>query len=207
MNIKENITNLIFKTDLSMYKISKATGVSEQVLGKYKNGDSRIDNMPLETALKLNSFYESLNVEVGSTTLKTYKWLKDHNGYDNDDLDAKIKSVEGFKTYLLDNKMYGLHFIWTVQHTDFSVQNVVEIVEVGTFENEYGVNTEYVDGYGLYYVSDDLDNVYYINSLYGYDQFKTENARKGYGDLSSLDSFIEWYVEKPKIIKKFFKKY
>lgn len=202
MNIKENISNLIFKSGISMYKISKETGVSEPVLGRYKNGSSQIDNMPLETALKLNSFYESLNVEVESSTVKTYKWLKDRNGYDNDDLDAKLKTVADFKEYLLENEMYGLHFVWTIQQTDFSVQTVVEILEIGEFEDENGITQEYVDTYDLYYVSYNSDSVYFVNSLYGYDQLKTQNVRKGYGDLKQLDSFIAWYLEKPKIIKK-----
>lgn len=202
MNIKENISNLIFKSGVSMYKISKATGVSEPVLGRYKNGSSQIDNMPLETALKLNSFYESLNVEVESATIETFKWLKDRNGYDNDDLDAKLKTVADFKEYLLANQMYGLHFIWTIQQTDFSVQTVVEILEVGEFEDENGLTQEYVDTYDLYYVSHNMDNVYYVNSLYGYDQLKTQTVRNGYFDLKQLDSFIVWYLEKPKVIKK-----
>lgn len=202
MNIKENISNLIFKSGISMYKISKETGVSEPVLGRYKNGSSQIDNMPLETALKLNSFYESLNVEVESSTIKTYKWLKDRNGYDNDDLDAKLKTVADFKEYLLANQMYGFHFVWTIQQTDFSVQTVVEILEIGEFEDENGLTQEYVDTYDLYYVSHNMDSVYFVNSLYGYDQLKTQTVRNGYFDLRQLDSFIAWYLEKPKVIKK-----
>lgn len=52
----ELIQWLIFDSGVSNYKISKETGVTEQLLGHYKNGKKDIRNMTLDTAIKLTEY-------------------------------------------------------------------------------------------------------------------------------------------------------
>jgi len=56
MSIKNNIEAL-FKSRISNYKISKATGIAQTTLGDYSTGKSKIGNMKLDHAEKLNEFY------------------------------------------------------------------------------------------------------------------------------------------------------
>lgn len=56
MSIKNNIETLL-KSEISNYKISKATGIAQTTLGDYTNGKSKIGNMKLDHAVKLNEFY------------------------------------------------------------------------------------------------------------------------------------------------------
>lgn len=56
--MKKIIEYLLFKSDVSNYQISKKTGISQVVLGKYTNGKSEMGRMTLDNALKLKKFFE-----------------------------------------------------------------------------------------------------------------------------------------------------
>ncbi|MEJ8777614.1 hypothetical protein [Pseudogracilibacillus sp. ICA-222130] len=60
MNIKENISKLLFDSGLSNYKISKDTGIAQTTLGRFTTKKSDIDNMSLGNAIKLNEYYSRL---------------------------------------------------------------------------------------------------------------------------------------------------
>lgn len=54
--IKENIKNLL-DSDITNYRIYKDTGVAQSTLSDLKNGKSKIEDMRLSVALKLNDYY------------------------------------------------------------------------------------------------------------------------------------------------------
>lgn len=54
--MKENIKKLL-ESDISNYRISKETGIAQTTLGDYSRGVSKIGNMKLDHAIKLNEFY------------------------------------------------------------------------------------------------------------------------------------------------------
>lgn len=56
MNIKENIEKLI-QSEISNYRLYKETGVAQSTLSDLKSGKSKIGNIKLDVALKLNEFY------------------------------------------------------------------------------------------------------------------------------------------------------
>ncbi|MGX7091164.1 helix-turn-helix domain-containing protein [Hutsoniella sourekii] len=58
------IEKLIFDSDITTYRIAKETGIATQVLDRYKNGGSKIENMSLKNASKLVDFYKEY-VEPG----------------------------------------------------------------------------------------------------------------------------------------------
>jgi len=56
MDIKENIENLL-QSEISNYRIHKETGVAQSTLSDLKSGKSKLGNVKLDVALKLNDFY------------------------------------------------------------------------------------------------------------------------------------------------------
>ena len=60
MSLRQDIEDLFNAWENNLvtgYKISKSTGVSQQLLGKYRDGERSIDRMALETAEKLSEYY------------------------------------------------------------------------------------------------------------------------------------------------------
>ena len=55
--IINNIKKLLFESEISMYEVSKATGIPQTTLSRFKRKESDIENMSLKNALKLNDFY------------------------------------------------------------------------------------------------------------------------------------------------------
>lgn len=64
--IKKNIEKLL-NSDLSNYRISKRTGIDQATLSRIKNGKTKIDDMKLDNALKLNNFWEEYKMEIVNT--------------------------------------------------------------------------------------------------------------------------------------------
>lgn len=56
-NIKKNIEELLFNSDVTMYEVSKATGIAQTTLSRFTRKESDIENMSLRNALKLNEYY------------------------------------------------------------------------------------------------------------------------------------------------------
>lgn len=52
-----NIKRLLFTSNISMYEVSKATGIPQTTLSRYVRKESDIENMSLKNALKLNDYY------------------------------------------------------------------------------------------------------------------------------------------------------
>lgn len=57
--MKRDIEWLLFESEISIYEISKATGISQQTLYKYTNKISDIKNMTFGNALKLHKYYKN----------------------------------------------------------------------------------------------------------------------------------------------------
>ena len=55
--MKRNIKKLLTDGNISRYKISKDTGISQATLSDYATGKSKIGNMKLDHALKLNEYF------------------------------------------------------------------------------------------------------------------------------------------------------
>lgn len=59
MKIKENIKKLL-ESDITAYRISKETGISESQLSRMKKGEIEIGRITLDNAIKLNKFWEEV---------------------------------------------------------------------------------------------------------------------------------------------------
>lgn len=56
-DIKSNIKKLLNDEGISNYRIYKDTGITQSTLSDLKNGKSRIGNLKLDHALKLNDYF------------------------------------------------------------------------------------------------------------------------------------------------------
>lgn len=56
MDIKENIKRLL-ATDISSYEINRQTGVTRQLVDKYRKEPGTIGKLTLDNALALNEYY------------------------------------------------------------------------------------------------------------------------------------------------------
>ncbi|WP_277680324.1 hypothetical protein [Gracilibacillus dipsosauri] len=64
--IKENIEKLL-NSELTNYRISKLTGIDQATLSRFKNGKTKIGDMKLDNALKLNNLWEEYKMEIVNT--------------------------------------------------------------------------------------------------------------------------------------------
>lgn len=53
----EEVKYLLFDSGVSNYRISKATGIAQSTLSDYVNHKTKIERMPVETAIKLHNYY------------------------------------------------------------------------------------------------------------------------------------------------------
>lgn len=58
--MKKAIEYLLFKSSVTNYQISKATGITQVLLSKYARGVSDIGRMTLDNAIKLHNYYKEL---------------------------------------------------------------------------------------------------------------------------------------------------
>lgn len=61
--IKKEIEWLLKESGLSNYKISKGTGISEVMLGRYSSGKVEVGRMSLDNAIKLHTYFVKLAKE------------------------------------------------------------------------------------------------------------------------------------------------
>ena len=62
MEIKENIKKLL-ETDISSYEINRKTGVTRQLIDKYRKEPNTIGRLTLDNALALSKYYETIKKE------------------------------------------------------------------------------------------------------------------------------------------------
>ncbi|UPQ86447.1 hypothetical protein M0R79_03485 [Ignavigranum ruoffiae] len=62
MDIKENIKKLL-ETDISSYEINRKTGVTRQLIDKYRKEPNTIGRLTLDNALALSKYYETIKKE------------------------------------------------------------------------------------------------------------------------------------------------
>lgn len=58
--MKNAIEYLLFRSNISNYQISKATGISAVVLGKYTTGKSEVGHMKLDNAEKIYHYFKEV---------------------------------------------------------------------------------------------------------------------------------------------------
>lgn len=61
MDIKQNILSLL-ATDISSYEINRQTGVTRQLVDKYRKTPETIGKLTLDNALALNQYWIELNI-------------------------------------------------------------------------------------------------------------------------------------------------
>ncbi|MGY4105148.1 helix-turn-helix domain-containing protein [Ignavigranum ruoffiae] len=62
MEIKENIKKLL-ETDISSYEINRQTGVTRQLIDKYRKEPETIGRLTLDNALALCKYYDDIKKE------------------------------------------------------------------------------------------------------------------------------------------------
>ena len=83
MKIEINKIKQLFDSDISGYKISQETGLSQGLIYEYKRGDKKVENMTLETAEKLmkfikeNEMKEMIYLRIAET--ETDGWIEDYD--------------------------------------------------------------------------------------------------------------------------------
>lgn len=55
-----DVEHLLFESDVSIYQISKGTGIGETTLHKYRRGQANITNITFNNAIKLQKYYDQL---------------------------------------------------------------------------------------------------------------------------------------------------
>ncbi|SDI40145.1 helix-turn-helix domain-containing protein [Dolosicoccus paucivorans] len=66
MIINTNKIKELFKSDITNYQISKATGIATQSLDNYRLYDSKIENMRIGTAYKLCEYWDEVQQGKGN---------------------------------------------------------------------------------------------------------------------------------------------
>lgn len=61
--MKKQIEWLLTESGISNYKISKETGISEVMLGRYSSGKVEVGRMSLDNAIRLYDFYIKVSKE------------------------------------------------------------------------------------------------------------------------------------------------
>lgn len=51
----------LLDSDITGYAISKATGVSATMIGRYKNNEANIENISLKNAIALTNYYNAIS--------------------------------------------------------------------------------------------------------------------------------------------------
>lgn len=62
MGIKDNIKKLL-ETDISSYEINRQTGVTRQLVDKYRKEPETIGKLTLDNALALSKYYDNIKKE------------------------------------------------------------------------------------------------------------------------------------------------
>lgn len=93
MRISDKVRAL-FDSDITDYRISQDTGVSQPVVTRYHNGTSDIDNMPLGTAEKLSKYWDAAMIDVA---------LRDEDG-DDERLRTFPKRFAAFGQEMVDEQ-------------------------------------------------------------------------------------------------------
>jgi transcriptional regulator with XRE-family HTH domain len=71
--IKEAVEQLLFKSNVTSAQISKQTGIGQNSLGRYRNGESEVDNMTFANMAKLYKYHLKLEEENGVKVVKVEK--------------------------------------------------------------------------------------------------------------------------------------
>lgn len=78
--IKENIKNLL-DLDISSYEISRKTGVTRQLIDKYRKEPETVGKLTLDNALALNQYWEELNMSLEEKILKALSVMDEEIRY------------------------------------------------------------------------------------------------------------------------------
>ncbi len=83
MKIEINKIKQLFDSDISGYKISQETGLSQGLIYEYKRGDKKVENMTLDTATKLMKFIEENEMKemiyLRIVETETDGWIEDYD--------------------------------------------------------------------------------------------------------------------------------
>jgi DNA-binding Xre family transcriptional regulator len=130
MKIKENIKKLL-ESDITAYRISKETGISESQLSRMKKGEIEIGRITLDNAIKLNKFWEELKMKnfknVGS-------WWNDKS-IELVDIEGTVYALNGWngEKYMNAWKCTGEDYM------DASEEEYIITPVYSDEENEHGV--------------------------------------------------------------------
>lgn len=129
--IKKNIEKLL-NSDLSNYRISKRTGIDQATLSRFKNGKTKIGDMKLDNALKLNNLWEEYKMEIISI-----KHIED--------IEKNMDNVvsDGVYKYVLSEVTLGDGSI--KYEVDLEVDGDVDVFEEKFFDTEEEAR-EYIGG-------------------------------------------------------------
>jgi len=149
ISIKENIKSLfkmVEREELSNYKISQETGIAQTTLGRFTTGKSKIGNMSLDNAVKLNDYFLRLK---GGIKIKTYEGSYVFNVNVSEDDERKIeqevnriynmlndfhneKEIDGLETLLYELEL-------EVSENEDNIASI-ESVEYGKLNTDTGYN-------------------------------------------------------------------
>lgn len=83
--MKQAIEYLLFRSNISNYQISQATGLSQVLLSKYSTGKSDIGRMTLDNAIKLYNYFkevlEMMEYEYGKIIFEGKEYILSEDAY------------------------------------------------------------------------------------------------------------------------------
>lgn len=150
--------------------------------------------------------------------MKKFIWFKDVNGYrllegmgssevyikdgimqyainSEDDFEEVAVGTEYSDEPFIDTVnhlgMDGLHFIFNVTSTDFGTNYIVDVVET---------KKRWSRRDSTWFISGNIDRNVFTDKLTA-ETFTVEMQLKGYGDIAHVKSFVEWFLEKPRVAK------
>jgi len=146
--MKQVIENLLFKSGISNYQISKATGISQVILSKYATGKSDVGKMTLDNAIKLYDYFKELlamaDNKFGSVTFEGKEYTltaqPDFTGRQLLDWQA-VEGYAHFSAPAMDAEGNGYFVEWVLKTVyengepvedlgDLDWENVDKVVEV-----------------------------------------------------------------------------
>ena len=92
----------LLNSDISAYAISKDTNLTRAVINRYRTGETKLENMTIKVALKLQEFYDENYIKpiISYDSTELIEELKiDIEGFGDFECWAWFKKIEGAKIY------------------------------------------------------------------------------------------------------------
>lgn len=176
----ERVQWLLEDSDVTGYQISKQSGVSQTLIGKYRSDDYDLENMTIKTAKQLT---KTANAIWNSKISDAADFVKNNYYMDGNLSMVEVMPVDEFKKTLVSDLNDIQHDKVDEQFTTFDEYDIHELLQSG-FESGYVffVMTAPHDGATSYAVDFNFENVAELSSM---SQLNSKD-RRFFNDILSI---------------------